>query len=114
WNHQELIPISALAGGPKQCMARLNSAAVLVMSGMLCTVHRSQPKPVRRSQGVPKPGPPWGSLFSQQQDRVCQHSQVEGRTGPTSPLPSLVLSPCPIYLDCPAWDIYVSKGSFLT
>lgn len=26
WNHQELIPISALAGGPKQCMARLNSA----------------------------------------------------------------------------------------
>lgn len=26
WNHQQLIPISALAGGPKQCMARLNSA----------------------------------------------------------------------------------------
>lgn len=50
-----------------------------------------------------QPGPPWGSLFSQQQDRVCQHSQVEGRTGPTSPLPSLVPSPNPIYLDCPAW-----------
>lgn len=26
WNHQELIPISALAGGPKQCRVRLNSA----------------------------------------------------------------------------------------
>lgn len=26
WNHQELIPISALAGGPKQCTARLNPA----------------------------------------------------------------------------------------
>lgn len=50
-----------------------------------------------------QPGPPWGSLFSQQQDRVCQHSQVEGRTGPTSPLPSLVPSPHPIYLNCPAW-----------
>lgn len=26
WNHQKLIPISALDGGPQQCMARLNSA----------------------------------------------------------------------------------------
>lgn len=26
WNHQKLIPISALDGGPQQCTARLNSA----------------------------------------------------------------------------------------
>lgn len=39
-------------------------------------------------------GPPRGPLFSQQQDGACQHSQVEGRTGPTSPVPF----PHPIFL----------------
>lgn len=41
-------------------------------------------------------GPPRGPLFSQQQDGACQRSQVEGRTGPTSPVPfPRLISPPP-------------------
>lgn len=47
WNHQELIPISALARGPKQCMACVNSAV------------NSQPFPQRPSlPKLPSPALP--------------------------------------------------------
>lgn len=46
WNHQKLIPISALDGGPQQCMARLNSAV------------NSQPFPQRPSLSS-APAPPF-------------------------------------------------------
>lgn len=45
WSHQKLIPISALDGGPQQCVARLNSAV------------NSQPFPQRPAHSSELPTP---------------------------------------------------------
>lgn len=52
-----------------------------------------------------EPSPPRGSLFSQQQTRVCQHFQVEGRTQLASPAPCLVPSPFSHPSELPSLDL---------
>lgn len=52
-----------------------------------------------------EPSPPRGSLFSQQQTRVCQHFQVEGRTQLASPAPCLVPSPFSHLSELPSLDL---------
>ena len=75
WNHQELIPISALAQGPKQCRARLNSA-VNSQPFLQCPSLLSQlPPPFTQTPSLPILGGFWMRAFM---CTGCSYAQFTG------------------------------------